>query len=209
MIKKLLSVLALVTVGFFSNAYSINYVETIEEENIIDKTPNLEFRLIATTRTPPLRKTEVYFKNDPDKSVFLENEVIVTGDNIIRATVGIERGSPTVNVELDQDGAKAMAEATQRNIGRKLGVVLIEEITKTSIVAGRDIEEKLIVKQVISDATIQAVLGAKFRITGIGSTEEARDLASQLNVRALEHQKKHLKSCGGLSAFLKDLNCQQ
>ena len=191
MIKKLLSVLALVTVGFFSNAYSINYVETIEEENIIDKTPNLEFRLGATTRTPPLRKKEFNFKNDPDKSVFLENEVIVTGDNIIRATISIdERGSPTVNIELDQDGAKAMAEATQRNIGRKLGVVLIEEITKTSIVAGRDIEEKWIVEQVISNATIQDVLGARFRITGLGSTQEARDLALQLNVRALEASKK-------------------
>jgi len=191
MIKKLLSVLALVTVGFFSNAYSINYVETIEEENIIDKTPNLEFRLGATTRTPPLRKKEFNFKNDPDKSVYLENEVIVTGDNIIRATMSIdERGSPTVNIELDQDGAKAMAEATQRNIGRKLGVVLIEEITKTSIVAGRDIEEKWIVAQVISYATIQDVLGARFRITGLGSTQEARDLALQLNVRALEASKK-------------------
>ena len=191
MIKKLLSVLALVTVGFFSNAYSINYVETIEEENIIDKTPNLEFRLEATPRTSPLRKKEFNFKNDPDKSVFLENEVIVTGDNIIRATISIdERGSPTVNIELDQDGAKAMAEATQRNIGRKLGVVLIEEITKTSIVAGRDIEEKWIVEQVISNATIQDVLGARFRITGLGSTQEARDLALQLNVRALEASKK-------------------
>tara|TARA_Y100001970_G_scaffold269986_1_gene363336 strand:- start:124 stop:732 length:609 start_codon:yes stop_codon:yes gene_type:complete len=190
MIKKLLFVLALVTVGFFSNTYSINYVETIEDENIIDKTPNLEFRLGATTRTPPLRKKEFNFKNDPDKSVFLENEVIVTGDNIIRATMSIERGSPTVNIELDQDGAKAMAEATQRNIGRKLGVVLIEEITKTSIVAGRDIEEKWIVKQVISYATIQAVLGARFKIIGLNSTEEARDLASQLNVRALEASKK-------------------
>ena len=191
MIKKLLSVLALVTVGFFSNAYSINYVETIEEENIIDKTPNLEFRLGATTRTPPLRKKEFNFKNDPAKSVFLENEVIVTGDNIIRATMSIdERGSPTVNIELDQDGAKGMAEATQRNIGRKLGVVLIEEITKTSIVAGRDIEEKWIVAQVISYATIQDVLGAKIRISGLGSTQEARDLALQLNVRALEASKK-------------------
>ena len=101
-----------------------------------------------------------------------------------------ERGSPTVNIELDQDGAKGMAEATQRNIGRKLGVVLIEEITKTSIVAGRDIEEKWIVAQVISYATIQDVLGAKIRISGLGSTQEARDLALQLNVRALEASKK-------------------
>tara|TARA_B100002052_G_scaffold148415_1_gene135519 strand:+ start:2727 stop:3338 length:612 start_codon:yes stop_codon:yes gene_type:complete len=191
MIKKLLSVLALVTVGFFSNAYSINYVETIEEENIIDKTPNLEFRLEATPRTSHLRKEEFNFKNHPDRSVFLENEIIVSGDNIIRATMSVdENGAPQINIELDQDGAKAMAEATQRNIGRNLGVVLIEEITKTSIVAGKDIEEKWIVAQVISYATIQDVLGAKIRISGLGSTQEARDLALQLNVRALEASKK-------------------
>ena len=191
MIKKLLSVLALVTVGFFSSAYSINYVETIEEENIIDKTPNLEFRLEATPRTSHLRKQKFNFKNHPDRSVFLENEIIVTADNIIRATMRVdENGVPQINIELDQDGAKAMADATQRNIGRNLGVVLIEEITKTSIVAGRDIEEKWIVKQVISYATIRDVLGAKIRISGLGSTQEARDLALQLNVRALEASKK-------------------
>ena len=191
MIKKLLSVLALVTVGFFSNAYSINYVETIEEENIIDKTPNLEFRLEANSRTSPLRKTKFNFKNNPYSSVFLENEIIVTGDNVIKATMSVdENGFPTINIELDSDGAQAMINATEGNIGRRLAVVLVEEITKTSIVAGRDIEEKLIVKQVISNATIQAVLGAKIRISGLGSTQEARDLALQLNVRALEASKK-------------------
>tara|TARA_B100000287_G_scaffold196050_1_gene185187 strand:- start:99 stop:710 length:612 start_codon:yes stop_codon:yes gene_type:complete len=191
MIKKLLFVLALVTVGFFSNASSINYVETIEEENIIDKTPNLEFRLEANSRTSPLRKTKFNFKNNPYSSVFLENEIIVTGDNVIKATMSVdENGFPTINIELDSDGAQAMINATEGNIGRRLAVVLVEEITKTSIVAGRDIEEKLIVKQVISNATIQAVLGAKIRISGLGSTQEARDLALQLNVRALEASKK-------------------
>jgi len=192
MIKKLLSVLSLVTVGFFSNAYSINYVETIEEENIIDKTPNLEFRLEAKSRTSPLRKTEFYFKNNPYRSVFLENEIIVTGDNVIKATMSAdENGFPTINIELDSDGTQAMINATEGNIGRRLAVVLVEEITKTSFdEEGKDIEEKWIVKQVISNAVIQAVLGAKIRISGLGSTQEARDLALQLNVRALEASKK-------------------
>ena len=183
MIKKLLSVLSLVTVGFFSNAYSINYVETIEEENIIDKTPNLEFRLGATTRTPPLRKKEFNFKNDPDKSVFLENEVIVTGDNIIKAKSSFdENGWPQIHIELDIDGAQAISNATKNNIGRRLAVLLIEEITKTSLDENGDlIQEKEIVKQVISSATIQAVLGARFRITGLNSIEESNELATQLN----------------------------
>ena len=189
MIKKLLSVLALVTVGFSLCIFN-NYVETIEEENIIDKTPNLEFRLEATS-TSHLRKQK-FFKNQPGRSVFLENEVIVTGDNIIRATMSVdENGVPQINIELDQDGAKAMADATQGNIGRNLGVVLIEEITKTYFdEEGKDVEEKWIVEHVISNATIQDVIGARFRITGLGSTQEARDLALQLNVRALEASKK-------------------
>ena len=72
--------------------------------------------------------------------------------------------------------------ATKNNIGRRLAVLLIEEITKTSLDENGDlIQEKEIVKQVISSATIQAVLGARFRITGLNSIEESNELATQLN----------------------------
>ena len=97
-----------------------------------------------------------------------------------------ENGVPQINIELDQDGAKAMAEATQRNIGRKLGVVLIEEITKTYFdEEGKVIQKKEPVEQVISNANIKDVLGARFRITGLNTTEEARELALLLRAGAL------------------------
>ena len=97
-----------------------------------------------------------------------------------------ENGGPQVNIELDSDGARAMVNATEGNIGRNLGVVLIEEITKTYFdEEGKVIQEKDTVEQVISNATIQDVLGARFRITGLGSTQEARDLALLLRAGAL------------------------
>ena len=165
--------------------------DSTSAKNIIGKTANLEFRLQAaldlTEVQRTLRTKKFPFKNQPGRSVFLEKEVILTGNNVTGASSGFdENGVPQVNIELDQDGAKAMADATQGNIGRNLGVVLIEEITKTYFdEEGKVIQEKETVEQVISNATIQDVLGARFRITGLNTTEEARELALLLRAGAL------------------------
>ena len=95
---------------------------------------------------------------------------------MLQATSGFgENGGPQVNIELDSDGARAMVNATEGNIGRNLGVVLIEEITKTYFdEEGKVIQEKDTVEQVISNATIQDVLGARFRITGLVNSRSKR-----------------------------------
>ena len=161
--------------------------DSASAKNIIGKTANLEFRLEAKLDDSILRKDKFNFKNQPSRSVFLEKVVILTGDNVTGATSGFgENGGPQVNIELDSDGARAMVNATEGNIGRNLGVVLIEDITKTYFdEEGKVIQEKGTVSQVISNATIQDVLGARFRITGLGSTQEARDLALLLRAGAL------------------------
>ena len=165
--------------------------DSTSAKSIIGKTANLEFRLEAaldlTDAERTLRTKKFPFKNQPSRSVFLEKVVILTGDNVTGATSGFdENGIPQVSIELDQDGAKAMANATQGNIGRNLGVVLIEEITKTYFdEEGKVIQEKEPVEQVISNANIKDVLGARFRITGLNTTEEARELALLLRAGAL------------------------
>lgn len=147
------------------------------------KYSNLELRIEAFSYTSMFEKEQFNYKELPGTSIFLENEVIVTGDNIIKAKSSFdENGWPQIHIELDIDGAQAISNATKNNIGRKLAVLLIEEITKTSLDENGDlIQEKEIVKQVISSATIQAVLGARFRITGLNSIEESNELATQLN----------------------------
>ena len=80
------------------------------------------------------------------------------------------------------EGGKAMQKATSGNVGRRLGVLFIEQKTKSELVIndlGESVieQETYIEKNIISLATVQAVLGTTFRITGVGSSAEASELA--------------------------------
>ena len=160
-------------------------------KKIIGKTANLEFRLEANSRTSPLRKEEFGFKENEFRTAFLEKAVVVSGDRVTNASTGFdESGFAQVNITLDMEGGRAMQKATSGNIGRGLGVLFVEQKSKSELVtnlAGESIIEQstFIEKKIISLATIQAVLGTSFRITGVGSPTEASELALLLRAGAL------------------------
>jgi preprotein translocase subunit SecD len=160
-------------------------------KKIIGKTANLEFRLEANARTSPLRKEEFNFKDNEYRTAFLERAVVVTGDRVTNANTGFdESGFSQVNITLDMQGGRAMQKATSGNIGRGLGVLFVEQKSKSELVAdefGNKVIEQTsyIEKNIISLATIQAVLGTSFRITGVGSPQEASELALLLRAGAL------------------------
>ena len=160
-------------------------------KKIIGKTANLEFRLEANSRTSPLRKEEFGFKENEFRTAFLEKAVVVSGDRVTNASTGFdESGFAQVNITLDMEGGRAMQKATSGNIGRGLGVLFVEQKSKSELVtnlAGESIIEQntFIEKKIISLATIQAVLGTSFRITGVGSPAEASELALLLRAGAL------------------------
>ena len=160
-------------------------------KKIIGKTANLEFRLEANSRTSPLRKEEFNFKDNDFQTAFLEKAVVVTGDRVTNANTGFdESGFSQVNITLDMQGGRAMQKATSGNIGRGLGVLFVEQKTKSELVINDDgdsvIEQtNYIEKNIISLATIQAVLGTSFRITGVGTPAEASELALLLRAGAL------------------------
>ena len=160
-------------------------------KKIIGKTANLEFRMEANSRTSPLRKEEFPFKENEYQTAFLEKAVIVSGDRVTNASTGFdESGFAQVNITLDMEGGRAMQKATSGNIGRKLGVLFVEQKTKSELVSnslGESIIEQssYIEKNIISLATVQAVLGTSFRITGVGSPAEASELALLLRAGAL------------------------
>ncbi len=161
--------------------------DSASAKKIIGKTANLEFRLEARPNDSFLRKEKFPFKNQPGRTAFLEKVIILTGDNVTNAQSGFdENGRPQVNINLDIDGGKAMQNATKDNIGRNLGVLLIEEKTKTYFDENDNvIQEKNLVKQIISNATIQDALGTSFRITGLGSSQDSSELALLLRAGAL------------------------
>ncbi len=160
-------------------------------KKIIGKTANLEFRLEANSLTSPARQTSFPFKDNEFQTAFLENAVIVTGDRVTNASTGFdESGFAQVNITLDMPGGKAIQKATSGNIGRKLGVLFVEQKTKSELVVdelGETVidQKSYIEKNIISLATIQAVLGTSFRITGVGSSAEASELALLLRAGAL------------------------
>ncbi|MDC3102786.1 protein translocase subunit SecD [Gammaproteobacteria bacterium] len=160
-------------------------------KKIIGKTANLEFRLEANSRTSPLRKEEFNFKDNDYQTAFLEKAVVVTGDRVTNANTGFdESGFSQVNITLDMQGGRAMQKATSGNIGRGLGVLFVEQKTKSELVINDDgdsvIEQTTYIeKNIISLATIQAVLGTSFRITGVGTPAEASELALLLRAGAL------------------------
>jgi len=160
-------------------------------KKIIGKTANLEWRLEATSRTSPLRQEEFNFKENEFRIASLEKAVIITGDVVSGAQSGVdENNQPQVSIDLNLDGGRAMQKATSGNIGRRLGVLFVEQKTKSELVTnsqGESVIEQTtyIEKNIISLATIQAVLGTRFRITGLSSQTEASELALLLRAGAL------------------------
>ena len=159
-------------------------------KKIIGKTANLEFRLEAKQNASRLRKDEFEFK-DSFRTAFVEKNIVVTGDRVTNASTGFdENGRSQVNITLDMQGGRSMQRATGPNIGRGLAVIFVEQKSKSEI--GNDIDGNEIIiqtsyieKKIISLATIQANLGNSFRITGVGTPQEASELALLLRAGAL------------------------
>ena len=165
--------------------------DTTSAKKIIGKTANLEFRLEARSETSRLRKTEFEFKNSNFGSAYLENDVIVTGDRVTNANTGFdENGQAQVNITLDMQGGRAMQRATDGNTGRRLGVLFVEQKSRSSLSVDETGQEVIaqtsyVEKNIISLANVKEVLGMNFRITGVGTPQEASELALLLRAGAL------------------------
>ncbi|MCG7871667.1 MAG: protein translocase subunit SecD [Candidatus Thiodiazotropha lotti] len=162
-------------------------------KEILGATATLEYRLADTEhsvedavngRVPP--GASLYYERD-GRPVLLKKRVIVTGNQIVDASSGLDQqsGSPAVFVSLDGVGAKRMRRMTNENVGRPMAVVFIENRTTTRMVDGKAVKVKRKVEEVISIATIREPFGRRFQTTGLDTTEEARDLALLLRAGAL------------------------
>ena len=165
--------------------------DTTAAKKIIGKTANLEFRLEASPTTSRLRKEEFNYQDERMGSAYLEKNIIVAGERVTNASSGFdESGFAQVNLSLDMQGGRAMQKATSGNIGRRLGVLFVEQKNKSVLTQdanGNEVIEQssYIEKEIISLATVQDVLGTAFRITGVGSPQEASELALLLRAGAL------------------------
>jgi preprotein translocase subunit SecD len=157
--------------------------DTVQAKKIIGATATLEYRAVdeqndsflaaQTGRVPP--ESRLY--NDQNgQPILLKKRLIVSGDQLIGASSGIDQqtAQPQVSVTLDGVGAKRMLDFTRDNVGNRMAVVYIEQKP-----GGKKIEE------VISVAVVREPFGKRFNTTGISSMSEASQLALLLRAGAL------------------------
>jgi preprotein translocase subunit SecD len=168
--------------------------DTARAKEILGATATLEFHLVdqehdaaeaAATGRIPLGSR--LYRERNGRPILLQKRVLLTGDSIIDAASGLDAqsGGPAVFITLDSQGARRFEDATKDNIGKLLAVVFIETKTETSRVDGEIKRQPVTTEEVINVATIRDRLGRRFQITGLDSTQEARNLALLLRAGAL------------------------
>lgn len=174
--------------------------DTAEAKDIIGATATLEYRGQIGTFQDALQAqstgiipagSRLYFmrETNPDGSripILLSRRVIVSGDQLVDATPGIDpqNGQPMVSIKLNTAGGKRMFNHTLENAGKPMAVVFIERIPETRKVNGVEVKSIKISEDVINSARINGVFGKDFQTTGL-DPQEADRLSKQLKAGAL------------------------
>ena len=145
-------------------------------KDIIGRTATLEVRFVDESVTRGTEETAAIpfgselFKVGRGAPVVLYKDPIITGDYISNASASFDQNQqPAVGIDLNGDGGRRMREATRNKIGKLMAIVLFEKNRG----------------EVLTVATIRDELGARFQITGMGSSEAANDLALLLRAGSL------------------------
>jgi preprotein translocase subunit SecD len=167
--------------------------DTARAKEILGATATLEFRMVDEQHSAAEAEaghvpigSRLYHTRE-GQPVLLQKRIIITGDSINNAQAGLDQrdGTPNVTIDLDGKGARAMYNTTKDNVGKLMAVVFIENRTETHYVNGKPVKTKKRVEEVINQATIREPLSKRFQITGLDSTQEARNLALLLRAGAL------------------------
>lgn len=172
--------------------------DTAEAKRVLGRTANLEFRMISedthhfTGGIAPAGSEAFAFGTLDGPPILLDRQAIVTGDKVQNAQSGVdENGRPQVSITLDTAGGRLMQNATRTSVGKQMAVLFIENKQRVGYEIDSATGETKEVRQpysearVINRATIQAVLGSSFVITGLDSPAEASELALLLRSGAL------------------------
>ena len=150
--------------------------DVTKAKDILGRTATLEVRMVDESVTRGTESTAAipfgseFFKIGKGAPVVLYKEPILTGDYISNATASFDQNhQASVSIDLNGDGGRKMRDATRGNIGKPMAIVLFEKKKG----------------EVLTVATIRDELGARFQITGMGSTEAASELSLLLRAGSL------------------------
>lgn len=165
-----------------------------EAKKILGKTATLEVRMVdekndlgsSVRSSVPLGSKRYKFRDG--RTILLKDRLLFSGDNIIDASAGFDQqgGGQVVHITLDAKASAINSDITGKNIGNRMAVVYVENITETKI--GANGESKISsrrVEDVITAPVIQSQLGKRFQITGLDAPGEAQSLSLLLRAGSL------------------------
>ncbi|MBB4126085.1 preprotein translocase subunit SecD [Xanthomonas translucens] len=166
--------------------------DTAEAKRMIGATATLEFRgvvegnaedAVRTGNIPP--EAKVYRLRDSGAPVLLNKRVLVSGDQMVNATVSNDQnGLPAVSVTLNNVAGQRMFDYTSANTGKLMSVVYIERIPTVSMVDGKEVRSVRVKEEALAPTRIAGVFGKNFQTTGLEKVE-AENLAKLLRAGSL------------------------
>jgi len=119
------------------------------------------------------------YKDKNGEAIRLASTPIMSGSHITdaRSQYG-DMGMPEVFITLDSAGGKLMSDFTQHNIGKPMATLFSEYQQNAQGTLQKE-------SKIISVATIQAHLGARFTITGMENVKATQELAMLLKAGSL------------------------
>ncbi|MEA0966816.1 protein translocase subunit SecD [Xanthomonas campestris pv. campestris] len=166
--------------------------DTAEAKRLIGATASLEFRAVVEGNAedavrsgsiPP--EAKVYRVRDTGAPVLLNKRALVTGDQMVSASVSTDQnGMPAVAVTLNNVAGQRMLDYTSANVGKLMSVVYIERIPTVTMVDGKEVRSVRVKEEALSPTRIAGVFGKNFQTTGLEKVE-AENLAKLLKSGSL------------------------
>ena len=153
--------------------------DTAKAKDILGRTATLEVRLVDDSPEARAQRAQgnVPFGDEKytdreGRPILVKRRVILTGDSLNDAQPGFDSQTqePTVNLELDNRGARIFQEVTRENVGKRMAILLFEK-GKGEVVTAPVIR--------------QEIGGGRVQISGAMTTIEATDTALLLRAGSL------------------------
>ena len=136
-------------------------------KSLLGKTANLTFRLVSTNNEESFGSEKIK-SAETGEDLIISKRVILSGDNLIDANPRMDslNNQTVVSFTLDRVGSKRFAQATKKNIGNQLAIVLDNQVISAPVI--RD-----------------AIVSGSGQISGGFTFQSATDLALLLRSGAL------------------------
>jgi preprotein translocase subunit SecD len=145
-------------------------------KDIIGRTATLELRMVDETVVPGTETAATIplnselFTEGRGGPIVVSKDVTLTGEYISSAIASFDQNQqPAVSIDLNGDGGRKMRLATRERVGKRMAI-LLKEKNKYNVLSAPNILQEL---------------GSSFQITGMGSPENANELALLLRSGAL------------------------